>query len=302
MRRLLFVSRDYASDFGSQVSAMHQRMRMLLDAAVASADHVDVLFFVDRRIVAEVGPTRAQESLERSWNLDVSVRVAARSEMLHGPLVQTLRGLLDFRAQEGFFRVGGPAQVKAINDAIASDTDLIVAHRLGVGSAAVRLKTARLPVVMDLDDVEHLKRARGIASRTRPRVRDRLEVAALARGELSTIRACSTALVCSSKDQVYLSKLGATNTTVISNAIGFGDDWAWRRSVRLSQLCFSSELIRTNPTWTLPNFSFAQSFRSGHETDARGATIDRRPIRGKTGELRVPAARSRIHRLCRESG
>ncbi len=222
MRRILFVTRHYASDFGIKVGGVFQRMRMLLDAAARSADALDLLFFVDQDIIDKVGPMAAQQSLQREWNLTTSVRLAPRAAMRHGPLLQTIRAALDFRAQEDYFRFNGPVQFAAVRANVDTTTDLIVAHRLYTGSTVVGSAIAGVPVVMDLDDIEHrnrdrqLRRLTGWSSRL-----ERLELPALKRGELATVTACATSLVCSHADQDYLASLGAGNTTLIPNAMRF---------------------------------------------------------------------------------
>lgn len=223
MRRLLFVSRHYASDFSQKVGGIFQRMRMLLDAAAASSDAIDILFFVDQRMIDEIGPLPAQASLEAHWGLTTCVHLAPRGAMQHGPLMQTLRALIDFRAQDDYFRLNGTAQFAAVRSHVMADTDLVVAHRLYVGSTVVGAGVAPVPIVMDLDDIEHRNRARQFArsmgvrnSRT-----GRFELKALKRGELATLRACRTSFVCSSIDRDYLATEGVTNTTVIPNAMRF---------------------------------------------------------------------------------
>lgn len=223
MRRILFVSRHYASDFSVKVGGVFQRMRMLLDAAARSADALDILFFVDSDIIDKAGPMVAQHSLERDWNLSTHVRLAPRAAMPHGPLLQTLQAVIEFRAQEDYFRFNGPTQFAAARASVAGTTDLIVAHRLYAGSTVVGSAITGVPVVMDLDDIEHLSRARQLR-RSMPRLSSSikaLELRALKRGELATLAACATSLVCSRVDQEYLASLGAPNTTVIPNAIQF---------------------------------------------------------------------------------
>ena len=223
MRRILFVSRHYASDFGVKVGGIFQRMRLLLDAAACVADEIDVLFFVDQQMIDAVGPDGAQQSLRRHWGLDVNVRLAPRARMRHGPLLQTLRALVDYRAQDDYFRMNGPVQRAAVRDSVRPDTGLIVAHRLYTGSTVVAAASDRVPIVMDLDDIEHRNRARQLALPTasrRSRIA-RLELPALKRGELATLRACSTSFVCSPADRQYLVDEGVANTTVIPNAMRF---------------------------------------------------------------------------------
>ena len=225
MRRILFVSRHYASDFGTKVGGIFQRMRLLLDAAKDAADVLDILFFVDQRMIDNVGPEVARDSLQRHWHIDADVRLAPRAQMRHGPLVQTLRALVDYRAQDDYFRLNGSEQRTAVLASLRPDTDLVVAHRLYTGSTVVAAAAGRIPIVMDLDDIEHRNRARQLAlpSLRRPSRFSKLELPALKRGELAALRACATSFVCSQADRDYLMSEDVANTTVIPNAMRFDD-------------------------------------------------------------------------------
>jgi len=78
---------------------------------------------------------------------------------------------------------------------------------------------------MDLDDIEHRNRARQLARTVHAGSArlGRLELPALKRGELATLRACRTSFVCSQVDHDYLVAEGVTNTIVVPNAIRFAD-------------------------------------------------------------------------------
>ena len=220
LRRVLFVSRHYASDFGIRIGGVFQRMRMLLDAAQRSADAVDILFFVDQRVIDELGPSIAKKSLKTHWGIDARVHLAPRGTMRHGAIVQTLRAWFDYRAQDDYFRLNGPVQFDAVRRCVQDDTELVVAHRLYTGSTVIGARIA-VPVVMDLDDIEHRNRARQVALDGNRSAR--LELPALKRGELATLRACTTSFVCSRLDHELLAKEGIANTTVIPNAMRFDD-------------------------------------------------------------------------------
>jgi glycosyltransferase involved in cell wall biosynthesis len=223
LRRVLVVSRYYASDFSARVGGVWQRLRMLLEAAAKSADALEILFFIDPGMMDGTRPEVAESSLREHWNIDASVSLAPRAEKRMGPLMQVLRGSIDFRCQEDYFRFNGPAQRDAIGARIERDIELIVAHRLALGAAATGPVTRAVPVVMDLDDIEHRSLARQL--RRPPHTFDRwlrwLELPALKRGELGTIRATRTSLVCSDLDHAYLVTQGISNTTVIPNVIRF---------------------------------------------------------------------------------
>lgn len=221
--RVLLVSRHYASDFSTKVGGVFQRLRMLLDAASRACDSLDVLFFVDQYMIDSVGPSAAQASLREHWGIDATVSLAPRATKHYGAAVQTMQGIFDFRAQEDFFRLAGASQRAALRAHVVADTALIIAHRLAAGVAVAPGDGRGVPVVMDLDDIEHRSLARQL--RRPPHDLGRrlrwLDLPALKRGEVATIRSTRTSLVCSDGDRDYLATLGVRNTTVIPNAIRF---------------------------------------------------------------------------------
>ncbi len=219
-RRLLFVSRHYASDFSIKVGGIFQRMRMLLDGAARSTEALDILFFVDQYMIDRMPASVAKASLLQHWGIEATVHLAPRSTKRHGRFTQTALSLIDFREQEDFFRFTGPDQKDALRARVMPDTDLVIAHRLYIGALA-HSAGLDVPVVLDLDDIEHRNLARQL--RRPPHSLSRrvrfLELPSLKRGEVRTVLASSRTMVCSEDDHRYLATLGARNTTVIPNAI-----------------------------------------------------------------------------------
>lgn len=224
MRRILFVSCNYASDYGPMVWGTYIRMRMLLEAAARAADQVDLLLFAHRDQLRTAQPLEIAASLKQRWNVDVTVHLAARSRAAHGGALATLRSLVDVRYQQDYGDAGGVEQVRAVAAAMMPDTALVIAHRLDAALAVVAGVAGRVPIAVNFDDIEHVARARR-ANRSKPSIDtflQRLGIGAIRRAERDVLKASQSALVCSREERAHLVALGVTTPiSVIHNAVPF---------------------------------------------------------------------------------
>lgn len=225
MRRTLFVTRFYASDLSSKVTGVFQRMRMLLEAASKTSDALDVLFFVDQRVIDEIGPHRSQHSLAMHWGIKAHVHLAPRAQKSYGRWTGHVLAMLNVRYQDDYFRMGTPAQSEAVRACVRPDTDLIVGHRLD-STTAVIAAHGGVPVVMDLDDIGHVSLARQlrVPPYTISKLKRYAEIPALYFHEIATLRACHTSFVCSEGDRRYLKSHRAGRVEVIPNSIRYFDE------------------------------------------------------------------------------
>ncbi|MGI9025283.1 MAG: glycosyltransferase family 4 protein [Burkholderiaceae bacterium] len=226
MRRILFVTRYYASDIDTKIGGVFQRMRMLLEAASKVSDALDVLFFVDQWVIDEIGPERSQQSLATHWGIEADVHLAPRAEKTHGRWANHLLSKVSIRYQEAYFKLGTAAQANAVMGRVRSDTDLIVGHRLDGTTPVVAAHPRNVPVVMDLDDIEHINLLRQL--RRLPRSLGNLmrygELPALFFHEIALTRACTISFVCSENDRRYLAARGGGRVEVIPNSIRYFDE------------------------------------------------------------------------------
>ena len=185
------------------------RMRALLEGAAKAFDAIDLLLFVEPAMLPNCDADRVARSLRNAWDIEARVVLAPRSRAAHGGTIATIRGLKDIRFLPEYGSAGGPEQAAAVADAVRPDTRLIIAHRLNAGLAVTRADTG-LPIVINLDDVEHL--ARGSAARSAMSLWDRatfpLRLRALEREELGVLGRVDGLLVCSAQEKRYLEQRG----------------------------------------------------------------------------------------------
>ena len=224
MRRILFVSCNYAADYGPMVWGTYIRMRLLLQAAAHAAEAVDLLLFAHRDQLRSAQPLEIASSIKRHWGIDVTVHVAPRSRAAHGGSLATLRGLFDIRFQQDYGDAGGPEQAAAVSAVLTEETDLVVAHRLDAALAVVSGVAGRVPIAVNFDDIEHVARARRARRQklSLNAVLQRVGVRAIRRAERGVLRVARSALVCSLDERAHLIALDVPAAVeVIPNAVPF---------------------------------------------------------------------------------
>ena len=229
MRRILFVSCNYSRDFSKMTWGTYIRMQVLLQAAGAAADRLDVLFLVAPDIASTVDPAFVGRSLKDAWGVEATVRFGLRSSNLRGRLRPWAQSLVDFSAQEAYRRSCGEVPGVAVKSAISGDTALVIAHRLDAALACLTAADGSLPVAMNLDSIEYVEMRRRFA--TQPVIRrllgltERLRLQALQKGEVAVLQRCRSLLVCSDLERNHLLGIGIkSDIAVIPNARDFVTD------------------------------------------------------------------------------
>jgi len=204
-----------------------QRLRRHL-AALQELGSVDVVFFwpVERKLsVEEMG---YWEGTARSaWGLDgkiLFVPIGLRRTMIDWVLdaVWAFRGALGFFHAKPSMRTSGRRQARMVRDFIESvSPDLIFAHRMGSGAALLRASSSPCPIILDMDDVEHVKleRLAGGSKSLRRRPRRLLWRIAARLAERRVMAISSCVLVCSELDRGKLVEVNASaNIAVVPNS------------------------------------------------------------------------------------
>jgi glycosyltransferase involved in cell wall biosynthesis len=117
-------------------------------------------------------------------------------------------GIYSFFKQAGFPTQSSSPELRTFESCLADKPDLIFAHRLNAMAPVLLTERALPPVIMDLDDVEHVKYMRQL-NQPPSRLRTKfyyLHVPALLWGEQSSMRKAAKTFVCSTRDQQYLNK------------------------------------------------------------------------------------------------
>lgn len=236
MRRILFVSCFFASDFESMVWGPFLRMRIFLEAACRAAPAVDLLLFAADDMVASADREAIAASIRRAWRLDVRVFLAPRRNADRS-IIERLSGELaairNIRRHADYGRASGPSQANAVRAAILADTDLVVAQKLEAALPVADSGRGDVTMVMDIDDIEHISFGRRVAQRTSlaSRMIGRLQLSAVHRGERQTLQRFDSAFVCSQVDaDVLACEVDGTSIEVVPNALAFSDEEAVTRA------------------------------------------------------------------------
>ncbi|MDR2111962.1 MAG: glycosyltransferase family 4 protein [Candidatus Accumulibacter sp.] len=160
------------------------------------------------------------DKLGRSINLFLcpQERYAARQSRLEfyfAPIFSTLK-------QRSYAAAAGQARITAFEACMARHPDLVFVHRLYGAAPVLRaVRERRVPVLMDLDEVEHRWFYRSIGEPPRWPLKRLfyLHLPAMVLYELSTIRRMTRTYVASPHDARYLTRLGCKNVVSIPNVV-----------------------------------------------------------------------------------
>ena len=212
-KRILFLSEFFPADPLRSVFGVFQRMRSTMEAC-GEVGQVDVLFFWGNNY--QVPPDQVekyrQAMREACWPVSgdllfVATSAGAGSESRRQPVraaLWLLRGVATFMPHQPTLRSCGNRQVTKLRDILLRiQPDLIFVHRMGAAGALSRVGLPLPPVVMDMDDVEHVKITRMHAHVTSWRDRAYVKLCAfIARQcERRFCRLSNVTLVCSEHDR-----------------------------------------------------------------------------------------------------
>jgi len=202
---ILLVSDYLPQDVDVAVHGAFQRLHRHVEALQAIGD-VDVIFLWPWHPGAWNEQARANlAALKKLWALQ------GRLELIFSRFTCQLgqiRILLPAWLQRwtGAFGRDGATEHAIAGFAAQNPPDLIFAHRMGAILPAVRALAGKCPILIDLDDVEHVRMQRE-AARTKVRLRHlQLALGAWLTGQLEAeaLARASMALVCSESDAGFL--------------------------------------------------------------------------------------------------
>jgi glycosyltransferase involved in cell wall biosynthesis len=223
--RGLFVSTHYPANLKTNVFGVFKRQDVFLEALSSVCSDIDVLFYVPPEI-----PLTAEYAAERQAAFSAKVgrpvnlflhsqqKYMARQSRFQfylAPIFNTLN-------QRTYAAAAGDAQLAAFDDCMARKPDLVFVHRLYGAAPALRTaRAAQVPVLMDLDEVEHRWFYRYIGEPPLWPLKRvfYLYLPAMVAYELNTIRRMTRTYVASPRDERYLASLGCKNVVSIPNVV-----------------------------------------------------------------------------------
>lgn len=209
--RILLVSDYLPQDVDIAVHGAFQRLRRHIES-LQQLGEVDVVFLWPWHPDAWNEQANANlAALRRLW------RLTGRCELVFSRFTCQLaqfRLLVPAWLGRWFSSLAGRRNAATMRRiaAIAAETspDLIFAHRMGAILPVLRAEAGKRAIVIDLDDVEHVRLRRQAAREKSRLVRLQLLLAAwfTQRLEAEALRKAGTALVCSEADARFLRRMG----------------------------------------------------------------------------------------------
>jgi hypothetical protein len=245
--------------FAERSSGSHRRLSLLIDAVRQSG--------VSLRVVCSLTPDEAKPSVEAAcetlgrelsavWDLDVSVVASVNS--LPGSkrwIVQQAESVVSYqRTHHMRSRVNAAARA-LIAAEVAKGPEYILAHRLPAMHALSSTPGVTMPVVFDLDDIEHVIALRSARqeSTLRNKLFGMMTVPSLLVEERRCVRRAARTLVCSQIDATRMQRLFRTDRVdVIPNALPLPD--------RVTPLAANKQMLMVAAYGYDPNADAAEFF------------------------------------------
>jgi glycosyltransferase involved in cell wall biosynthesis len=163
--RILVVSEFFPWEPDTAIFGAHQRLKRHLEA-LNQVCHLDAVFlwpgdspFPESEM--EKARLRIQPSWPISGNVAVIVTEPGPSRFTFETILWMLRGAVSFFHTKPLLGTCGKLQASQMREAIRTfQPDLIFAHHLGAMAALIRSRQPLPPVILDNDDVEHVRLAR----------------------------------------------------------------------------------------------------------------------------------------------
>ena len=220
-KRALVVTPLRLHRFEENVHGAYQRLRVLLEAVSVVATEVDLMSLVS--IDDRNDPDQeevARRELKRFWGVDC--RVVLGDYRWRNPVwpwfVEQFRRIFSYRFSQDFSAFNNDLNVRRLAMLMQDEPDLIVAHKLPSCEMLRIRPNADIPVVFDLDDIEHiaLKRHAALQPARRERFAMYATVPAVKAAVKRSVRNSARSLVCSPRDQGYLvGEFGVTRETIV---------------------------------------------------------------------------------------
>lgn len=222
--RILLVTGLNLRDLASNVHGVFQRFRVLVGGAAMVSSRVEILMISAEVDHASPDP-EAEEQIRRHWNLQVTVHAVKRTypPFLPSWLAEQLLQASSYRRGMDFRGIDSAPAREVLARLLKDPPRAVIAHRLPMMELVERLVPRSIPVVFDIDDVEHIAFGRKIEAIVAPRDRffARMTVPAIVRAERRAMRRASRTFVCSEHDRVVLEQAlqsGGGQVVVLPNS------------------------------------------------------------------------------------
>jgi glycosyltransferase involved in cell wall biosynthesis len=227
-KTVLFVTSYLPNDFGRDVHGSFQRMRMFIDAWAVRGWDITFFFFLSPLRALQTDSDSVREKIKQFWNVGATVKlcVTAAVPELRNPSFYDyyVAPALALRNDPDHGAMCGPEQLRQLSASLAAGPDAIFVFRLEAMLPMTLLAKPSVPVYFDIDDIEHRKAMRALA--TAPSSKGKwlryLKVLAIMRAERAAVALAVKTFVCSKIDNAYLArKFRSSRIHTIPNAVDF---------------------------------------------------------------------------------
>jgi glycosyltransferase involved in cell wall biosynthesis len=205
---------------------VYQRLRMFMQVLGKIHGRVDVLHFTGAAHLVPGEADRASAIGSEYWGTPVRVMLLPLDLAPRRPWQAALAGV-QLRWRGAFRPFLGQAPIQALKAAVmawqnrniqdGNRSGVIFAHRLPIMTALARAGINDIPVLFDLDDVEHLvrKRAAAVTGGRLASFRVKLEIPALAAEERRALDRATATFICSEHDLGRMEREGFDTRRVV---------------------------------------------------------------------------------------
>lgn len=216
--RVMLLSEFFPHPPDRAVFGVFQRLYRTVEG-LSRYGHLDAVFFwSDNYQVPPDQVAAYHRQLSATWPLNgtlhlVSTSTGPTAEAHRHPvraLYWLVRGALSFMQNRPSFRCGGSAQADHLRTLLLElQPDLILAHRTGVAGTLMRQHLDLPPVVLDLEDIDHVKilRFHREAATAPPAWRVHLWAMIARWSTFNATRFANLTLVCSERDRATLRRV-----------------------------------------------------------------------------------------------
>lgn len=212
-------------DIANNSHGIYQRFRVLLESATKLSDRVVVVCCGTpaRDSNGKSSSENAERQLSDGWGLNVKVECLDPRPLYGGPwIAHQILAIFGFRFHSGPYQLIHPAAQLRLSKIVGADVKLVIAHRLTSMTLAALVCSKDIPLIFDLDDLEHIAQWR-MAQRERS-IRQRFlksaAVLAFRRAERKAVTRATKTLVCSEVDAAKAKAIWPAGTyEVLSNSV-----------------------------------------------------------------------------------
>jgi glycosyltransferase involved in cell wall biosynthesis len=208
------------------VDGVYQRLATFVRAIGKVSDDIDFLGLVPQADYDTYGGPQLSRQLSELWGCAVKVALVPTARRIEGYWNHYFAGIFSSHMQQGLHHFVGPSQIHAVRAALQSNYDFVFVFRLPAILPVLLSGVRPRRMFFDLDDVEHISKAR-TAAQEKSFIRRLLYTAhaiPLVGVEMkAAARSCAMS-VCSSNDATHLRRLGfGNNVVIIPNSVAGRD-------------------------------------------------------------------------------